>query len=316
MKQPVPGNITILSVHNPNEERALGPAPTPSRERNFRRIYTDRLFVPHIVSIGQGKRTDAALTIRHQIHPGAIELYYIANGVFDIRIGDTAHIVKGGDIISVPPDTWHEGGVLPLQKPHFYWCIIRIPKKGERFLGLSRTETHRLFSALTASRVRPLAIGNGSKSMFDAMLASLIGRDPLCGAIVSRHVLAMLLDTIACGKVKPSRDDMRTALRIDLIRRYVLHHMNELISAEALSETSGLSPATLRREFKKSTGMPLHDYIIREKIRKAEYALRNGTSAVTDIAYDLGFSSPAHFSTVFRKWTGITPQAFRERIKR
>jgi AraC family transcriptional activator of pobA len=53
----------------------------------------------------------------------------------------------------------------------------------------------------------------------------------------------------------------------------------------------------------------VHDRLMLEACRKLTYA----PSSVASIAYELGFQDPAYFSRAFKRHTGLTPKAFRER---
>jgi AraC family transcriptional activator of pobA len=48
-----------------------------------------------------------------------------------------------------------------------------------------------------------------------------------------------------------------------------------------------------------------------EACRKLTYA----PSSVSSIAYELGFQDPAYFSRAFKRHTGVTPKAYRERLR-
>ncbi|MDQ3233112.1 MAG: AraC family transcriptional regulator [Pseudobdellovibrionaceae bacterium] len=79
----------------------------------------------------------------------------------------------------------------------------------------------------------------------------------------------------------------------------------------AVAEFFAMEPSHFQRLFKKATGMSPWNYILRARCRHACDQLRSSPSSVTSIAYDLGFPSSQHFSTVFRRLTGHTPGEFR-----
>jgi AraC-like DNA-binding protein len=78
-----------------------------------------------------------------------------------------------------------------------------------------------------------------------------------------------------------------------------------------LAAMAYLSLPRFKQKFKQVTGVPPAEYIIREKIALAESLLAENQKSITDIAMDLGFCSSQHFSVVFKKYTGESPQAYR-----
>ncbi|MCR4911940.1 MAG: helix-turn-helix transcriptional regulator [Bacilli bacterium] len=71
----------------------------------------------------------------------------------------------------------------------------------------------------------------------------------------------------------------------------------------------------LSTNFKNETGINLSDYITQVKIDKAKRLLRHSNKSFTAIATYLGFSSPSHFSKVFKKCTDTTPFEYRQMHK-
>ena len=55
------------------------------------------------------------------------------------------------------------------------------------------------------------------------------------------------------------------------------------------------------------------EYGLRLKIEKANHLLNANKRSITDIAYDLGFSSSQYFATVFKRYQSITPGEYRLR---
>ena len=64
---------------------------------------------------------------------------------------------------------------------------------------------------------------------------------------------------------------------------------------------------------RESTGETLTDFILKEKTEEAKRLLRYSDKSLTAIGSYLGFSSPSHFSRIFRKYAGSSPHEYRER---
>ena len=121
----------------------------------------------------------------------------------------------------------------------------------------------------------------------------------------------MVLDYTECverlrlGK-HPSR------LVID-IANYIQHHISESVTVEKIADELFLNRSHLSRKFKEETGETLTDFILKEKTEEAKRLLRYSDKSLTAIGSYLGFSSPSHFSRVFKKYVGSTPGEYREK---
>lgn len=82
------------------------------------------------------------------------------------------------------------------------------------------------------------------------------------------------------------------------------------LSLKELAAISGLSGSHFSRAFKVSTGFSPHVWAMRNRLERAKRALE-GSRPLADVAADCGFSSQQHFTTVFKKYTGATPAAWR-----
>lgn len=119
----------------------------------------------------------------------------------------------------------------------------------------------------------------------------------------------MLLDyTERAERLRSGRQP--TKLTLD-VANYIQHHMSERITAEQIAEALFLSRPYLSRRFKQETGESLTDFILKEKTEEARRLLRYSDKSLTAIANYLGFSSPGHFSRVFRKYASMNPGEYR-----
>ena len=72
-----------------------------------------------------------------------------------------------------------------------------------------------------------------------------------------------------------------------------------------------LSPNYFGELIKKETGKSAHDYIQEKVIDMAKEKIFDPNKSVSEIAYELGFKYPQHFTRLFKQKTGQTPQAYR-----
>lgn len=113
------------------------------------------------------------------------------------------------------------------------------------------------------------------------------------------------VDRIRCGK-------QPTALLLS-VRNYIQHHISESIRIEEIAKELYMSRPYLSAKFKQDIGQSLTDFILQEKTEEAKRLLRYTGKSSAAIGLYLGFSSPSHFSRVFRKYAGCNPGEYRER---
>ena len=76
-----------------------------------------------------------------------------------------------------------------------------------------------------------------------------------------------------------------------------------------------LTPEYLAKVYKRQTGHNLKDYIIGYRIEMAKQLLADDIKSISDISAEVGFDNFSYFSTVFKKYTGITPGEYRRSKK-
>lgn len=80
-----------------------------------------------------------------------------------------------------------------------------------------------------------------------------------------------------------------------------------------LAGASGVSEAHFARSFKEAFGVPPHRYLLTRRVERAKALLRDTDLAITDIAFQTGWSSLGTFGRIFRDITGESPGELRLR---
>lgn len=81
-----------------------------------------------------------------------------------------------------------------------------------------------------------------------------------------------------------------------------------------LAAEAGMSPFHFAREFERSTGHPPHQHLIRRRVDRAIVLLTSRRLTVAAVAEQVGFAHASHLARHMKRWTGLTPQAFRSLV--
>jgi len=117
-------------------------------------------------------------------------------------------------------------------------------------------------------------------------------------------------------KVAAAQGKARLSPAISACCEYINAHLHDEIDLEHLSAQARLGAKSLSRKFKTETGLPILDYLHRERVKEARSLLEFSDYSISEIGYFLKYSSQSYFSSIFKKFSGVTPQQFREQVKK
>lgn len=104
---------------------------------------------------------------------------------------------------------------------------------------------------------------------------------------------------------KLGADALRRALR------YIDDNLDAKLTWQDIAAHIGVEAFGFGRRFRASTGMTPHQYVIRCRVRQAMKLLEQDELSIAEIALEVGCTCQSHLTTLFRKYTGTTPGAFR-----
>ncbi|MCE9669761.1 AraC family transcriptional regulator [Myxococcus stipitatus] len=102
-----------------------------------------------------------------------------------------------------------------------------------------------------------------------------------------------------------------SAAALHRVRLFIEAHLARRIRVEELARHSGLSVFYFTRAFRQSMAMTPHAYVQQRRVERARELLSHTSHSLREIALEVGFSSQSHFTTVFRRLTGLTPAVIR-----
>ena len=148
-------------------------------------------------------------------------------------------------------------------------------------------------------------------------LARLFGRDDSLARLLKDSLAEALrlhiVDT--CVSVRPprktGRDVLDPATRSALVE-YLEDGLDSEITLDTLAELAEMSVGRFIKAFAAEFHTTPHQYLLDRRIDRAKVMLTTTSQTITEISAAVGFVTPNHFSTAFRRRVGVTPSGYRQ----
>jgi len=264
--------------------------------------------VPGAIKLGRVNYRKAHAPLNEHVHPGALEICFLACGRQTYSTREREYRLTSDDVFVSFPGERHSTGGRPEEKSILYFLILSTVPQARGFLGYPGREGRRLREALLALPRRHFAGDAHLKAPLDAILRDIRPDDPFASLRLRLHLADFLLRILAFA-AHPQAWDVSPAMQkvMDVIRE----RPGDEQPLEALGRLAGVSLSHFKARFRQEVGLPPSDFIRRERMVQARKLLEEGRRSVTEIAFELGFSSSQYFSTVFKRYTGRNPREFK-----
>jgi AraC-like DNA-binding protein len=164
------------------------------------------------------------------------------------------------------------------------------------------------------SFTKPLPICNKTRSVLEGLLNHNY-TDTLENIYVNAQTQMLLLYSLDCMLGEKEIDILtckflaNEADRDKLIkaRQILIKQIGEPITIKELSRKVAMNECYLKKGFKEMFGTTIFDFYQSQRMEHAKYLLYEKGLSVTEVALMLGYSSISHFSTAFKKHTGLKP---------
>jgi AraC family transcriptional regulator len=145
-------------------------------------------------------------------------------------------------------------------------------------------------------------------------LADASGRvyaDNICDAIVAR----LLARDAGRAPQAARRASPLPKWRLQRALDFIEANLAQPIGLADVAASAGLTRMHFAAQFRSTTGYSPHAYLLRRRIEHAQMLLRSSSLSVLDVALSSGFGSHAHFTTVFGRMVGESPNSWRTRMR-
>jgi AraC-like DNA-binding protein len=231
---------------------------------------------------------------------GGHSISYVLKGSFGLRHrGGSSELVAGSVMIGHPGDEYtctHEH-VCGDECLSFFFA----PEVVEA-IGNSKAPWQ-----IGSAPPLPEVVVLGELAQAAADGSSDLGLDEIGQVLASRLVEAVSGTPRKSGPdaARDRRRAVETALWIDA-------NSHRPINLEDAAAEAGISSFHFLRLFSQALGVTPHQYLVRSRLRHAARRLAEDDSAITDIAYDVGFADLSNFVRTFHRAAGVSPLKFRQ----
>jgi AraC-like DNA-binding protein len=228
-------------------------------------------------------------------------IVYVAHGKGEFDSRTTGSVaLQPGDAAVLFPGVWHRYRPEPTTGWGIYWA---------HFQGsiASRLREDRVFMPECA--VVHVGVDEAMLEVFRTLLDVVRADSSGCGLIAAAKTMELL------GRIRSGASQTANVPRIQAIVRETRLLLEQdpggMPVIDDLIQRFDVSRTHFFRAFKQETGQSPYKYHLQLTIRRAGEMLRNSAMSVKQIAFSLGFTSPYHFSKLFKSKMGTSPAEYR-----
>ncbi len=243
------------------------------------------------------------------------ELYFFEEGAVSMEIDKKAYPLRPGDVIVIPPGMGHRALLTDSDKPYRRFVFWQSKTYLEALEARSPDYGYLLRRAEDRGRyvyhLDPVTFNSVRTRLFtllDEIHADRFGKGTAIDLIIS-DLLLFLSRTVHEQEQRRNKKELLS--RYEAISHYVDVHLDEPLSLDALAKQFYLSKYYLVHLFRESTGLSLHQYILKKRLAACCDAMQGG-AAVGEAYRQWGFGDYSAFYRAFRKEYGMSPSAYLE----
>ena len=238
---------------------------------------------------------------------------YLLGASICYQIHGSSMILNKGDVLYTPPNTIYSAASVEKDKiPEFLYLYFEVlPHYQEQnFIHMMETSLKiRVFHALES----PIEF------YFHTIAEDYENRRPGYYHKIHSYLMLLVMELL---RRKDFRKDQKLSpvhasgesLVLNKATSYIAANIRDPLRISQVSHTCGVSESCLYKIFSSSLGISPKEYILTCKMEYAVRLLRKKNMTVTQVARELGFANPNHFSNAFYKVMGKRPSDYKNQI--
>ncbi|MCA9836434.1 MAG: helix-turn-helix domain-containing protein [Trueperaceae bacterium] len=242
------------------------------------------------------------------------EVCYVLQGEGSFHINGKDQALKAQDLFIARPNERHEI-ISSKNQPLaiYFWSYTLTTQKPRQDYDLFK-----LFQAFI--QTSEVIIANATKlaDLLEHLNREINQKQLGYRTVIENLAKQVLIETARMSvrtlpQASPLREYSHQELLVRTIDQYLRDNTKEPLRLKEIAAQIHLSERHMSRTFKAVTGKTIKSYATELKIEIAKQLLLKQKLSIADVAYETGFLDARHFSTLFRKHSGLSPSQYRER---
>ncbi len=280
-----------------------------ARTKGLELIHFKDIGIPHILSLARVELLHCAHPIKPHCHRDSFEICLHYDGQQYYEVDNVGYETYSGDVFISLPNEHHSSGNRIEEKSRFFYLIFECVPTTKNFIGLDDAATGYIIQKLYSVKTGTISGCLHLKPILDDIILMYNSDHPLKLPRINGLLVEFFYKL--CERIDQRGNSKAIPQDIKATCNYIEEHILEDILVDDLARLVFLSTSHFKKKFKNYTSFAPHDYIMRAKIDLAKDMLRYTHNSVTNISFDLNFSSSQFFCKVFKKYTGRSPKEYR-----
>ena len=241
----------------------------------------------------------------HQEH----ELYFLIGGQRRYFIRHSIYDLSPGNLILIPKGVLHKA-VSNSSQGYDRFVLFFTDEDVRPLRDALNDGQYRRLLEMGCIRLPADAVQNITHRL-KQMQQEFSAQPNLYNFFLESQLQLILLTVLRCGISQPNCTE-NTAEKIQKVAQYIGQNFRLPITLHDAAQMACLEDTYFSKQFKALTGFGFLDYLTQIRLQEAQRLLRTTSLSLSDISEMCGFSGSNYFGDVFRRYTGISPSAYRK----
>ncbi len=246
---------------------------------------------------------DERLSSEKWHHHTGFEIHMIARGSHTYEFEQKTIKIENGEFLIIPPSTEHRI-IKTAENTNKYSITFAADGKNEFFSHWNKTVYGKIPDALSDNLALIASESQKKQGFYNRIIETKI-----------LECIYLLLRFSGINDAVNAPHDKLKDPRFSLAVQYISDNIHKWVSIPELSAYCALSGRQLSRVFEKETGVSTAEYIKKERCRYIETLLADPNLSLRQISELMNFENEYYFNAFFKKYSGMTPGAYRKTIK-